>query len=216
MNRILALSLGIAVLVNSVPYLPVVLQGALSSPFQQMTDAKSQAKSETEQSRMGGRLRQYQQALAIYKRLIADSIPSESLVLPSPNDLSTITPYLRGSWRLKAKRDETPAPESPEEAEDVTVDTVVEEEIVIGVEDLKENQRARLNRFVRVGQCPESLQEYIPGFYKLCLSLVRKGATERRSRRPGILQSLINGSFGHTSASQTYQLEKLQRLQEEQ
>lgn len=198
MKQTFVLSLAVAAALTLAPALSSMVLGSTTA-FGPLKSARELATSQKEKARLRGSFVNYERALAIYRDLLAQGIDPGALVTPNPNEPSTILPYLRGKWEVQ--RTEILDESATEKASENTV--------TLQVEDLKDHQKTRLNRFVRIGQCPESLQEYIPGFYDLCKSLIRKN--ERRTRRPGILQSIIKGTYDHSAApqSQSYLLEMI-------
>lgn len=55
--------------------------------------------------------------------------------------------------------------------------------------EISKDDRALLRRYERAGYCPESLRNYISGFYELCKMLA--GKSLRKSPRMGIMNDLI-------------------------
>ena len=47
----------------------------------------------------------------------------------------------------------------------------------LGKDELDSRQRSLLRSYTRTGSCPRSMENVVPGFFRLCLSIVGQGAT---------------------------------------
>jgi len=108
------------------------------------------------------------------------SATRDSLSCPDINDPLLFDDFVAQSKKPKA----TPAqPLNVEEAGFST--TPVVEVPLLNRRELRSKDRSLLRRFARVGVCPETLQDYLPGFYELCLSIVKD--SPRSKIRMGLL-----------------------------
>ena len=87
----------------------------------------------------------------------------EDVECPDFNDPAAVKAFIRVG--IPAKKAATQTGET------------VQETVRLRLQDLSENQRLQLRRFDRRNTCPETLRDYLPGFYELCLSFITKDAT---------------------------------------
>lgn len=101
------------------------------------------------------RNRDYYRALQLCQERID---AGEEIVCPSPNDLRAIELLLKGAALRMA--DTTVLPPAP---------------APLSVDELNEADRALLRNYQNAGTCPSSLQDYTPGFYELCTTMLQHG-----------------------------------------
>lgn len=135
-------------------------------------------KAQEDQASLALRRRRYHTAMRRYRDL--QNAGSEDLVRPDINDPSTVARYLEGSGN-------TPADTIHAAAEEEESGSGSGPELTIT--EVSREDRQLLRRYERAGTCPVSLQNYIPGFYELCLSLV--GRRLHVEPRIGILNDLV-------------------------
>lgn len=75
-------------------------------------------------------------------------------------------------------------------------------------EDLKVHEKALLRRYRRARVCPESLRQYLPGFYELCISLVEK--EQPPAMREGMLNDLAAVKMRSAAPEPTLKLRQAQ------
>ncbi|MBI3336407.1 hypothetical protein HYZ98_02470 [Candidatus Peregrinibacteria bacterium] len=75
-------------------------------------------------------------------------------------------------------------------------------------ESLEPNEKALLRRYRRARVCPESLKQYLPGFYELCISLVAK--EEPPAMREGMLNDLATVKMRGAAPEATLKLRQAQ------
>ena len=203
MKKIAALSLVLATLITAEPYItPMVTGDITGNPGIRRVDETA---AQNRERRVRER-REYNRAVDIYNYLI-DHQRTPDLQPPNQNDRETVLFYLNSKWNdLDITGSAKVIPEEPEEIE-VEVEA---QPVELTVDDLNESQRIRLRYYQRAGTCPETLVDYLPGFYDLCKSVVRY--SDRSQRRQGILDRLIRGRYRHTAAPQSFQLQKIQEL----
>jgi len=78
------------------------------------------------------------------------------------------------------------------------------------VEELGENDRHLLRKYSKASSCPESLKDYIPGFYELCLSVTKNAV---RTPRVGLISENIQLRSMNAAPPATLKL-RLQMIQE--
>jgi hypothetical protein len=129
--------------------------------------------------------RQFWDAMHLYQERLKAG--EESLPLPDINDEQSLLFYLQPAGISAVQEQEDAVVESDTD-EAVTTDDASHEAAdvpVLDPRDLSSSDRQLLRRYERANTCPESLQNYLPGFYELCLSV-----TEDASSEP--LRGLIN------------------------
>ena len=205
MKNIFRLSVALAVAITVAPLVTEAIVGSSipSDATQTGRSIASKGRSTRQRDHM-----EYYRAVQIYQDLIKQGYDPETLTKPNINFRSSVIFYTAGRY-LKLKPSTADIEESTTETASVPM---------ITAEDLSETQRATLRRFERIGQCPDSLMDYIPGFYELCKKVVL--TTDNSQRRQGILDTLIEGKplphgASRTPRSTDYRLDQLQELQDQ-
>ncbi|MEK7590926.1 MAG: hypothetical protein AAB489_01830 [Patescibacteria group bacterium] len=118
----------------------------------------------------------YYEAMEMYRERLKDG--EKDLPKPDVNNQTTVDFYFG-----RATLEEAVHAASPKAAvKDATT-------AVLANETISKEDRALLRRYERAGYCPESLKNYVAGFYDLCTSLA--GRKLRSAPRTGILNDLV-------------------------
>jgi len=122
--------------------------------------------------------RQYWQAIETYQNRVRAG--EEGLTPPSVDDYQSILQYLRAM--PSAQEESTFSSSASEEGTVHPAATNVEENTVssLTVQELSNQDRLLLRRYVRANSCPESLVNYLPGFYDLCNAMAKDAVQEPR------------------------------------
>lgn len=118
-----------------------------------------------EQARVREQRRQYSQVQSLCRDRAAKG---EAVVCPTIDDTEGIAAFLTGSTHAAAS-----AP------------VAGTNEAILKQDQLTDYQRDLLRRYQRAGSCPETIEQILPGFHDLCVSLV--GERGRRGRIQGII-----------------------------
>lgn len=158
-----------AALVVAVTTLPIAHDALIGSNSREsMAEIQKAAKEDSAARRE--RSRDFYEATRRY--LERTKRGEENIPVPKANDPKSVEFY----FEEKHEAAPTPKPKMPSTLQ-------------LSVKQVSEQDRLLLRRYERAGTCPESLKEYIAGFYELCVSLAGKrfhGAT-----RTGIINDLV-------------------------
>ncbi|PIR48617.1 hypothetical protein COU80_02815 [Candidatus Peregrinibacteria bacterium CG10_big_fil_rev_8_21_14_0_10_55_24] len=161
------------------------LPGALVSSVTSQEDLRTEALQD--RVRVRRQTRQYWQAIEAYQNRVRAG--EEGLTPPSVDDYQSILQYLRA---MPSAQEDTssPAPEGeathPAATDDSEDDTVSS----LTAQELSDQDRLLLRRYVRANSCPESLKNYLPGFFDLCNAMAQDAAKEPRVGLVNVNQQL--------------------------
>ncbi|MDO8649091.1 MAG: hypothetical protein Q7R81_04910 [Candidatus Peregrinibacteria bacterium] len=155
-------------------------------------DMRERANADREE-RLQIRLR-YHKALEIYRDLL--KVGEKDLIKPDVNDPDTVDFYLDTPGYDEELVDHEAARRKP---------------TTLQIEQVSKDDRLLLRRYERARQCPESLKNYIDGFYELCLSLVGKQA--KLQPRVGLLNDLARAKRALNVLPNTWET-RMQMLRE--
>lgn len=130
-----------------------------------LTSSIMQARENALQGRASARRKQRQYWMAIEAFQMRVREGEQGLVPPNINDYNSILEYLgEGEEEAPPEVERASAPQTS------SMDS----------QSLSDSDRLLLRRYSRANSCPESLKNYIPGFYELCLSVTRDASPEPR------------------------------------
>lgn len=122
--------------------------------------------------------REFYEAMEIFREKLKDG--EQDLIKPDINNRATVDYYFGRITLEEAKH--AAAPKALRGGSGSTTAVLTEDTV-------SKDDRALLRRYERAGYCPESLRNYIAGFYDLCKTLA--GKSLRTSPRMGILNDMI-------------------------
>ncbi len=152
------------VAVTSLPLTQDALTG--SNSRQSMTEIQKSAKEDSTDRR--ARARNFYEATRRY--LERTKKGEENIPVPNVNDPKTIDFY------FEEKHEAAPTPQKSSTLQ-------------LTIKEVSDQDRLLLRRYERAGTCPESLKEYVKGFYELCVSLA--GNRFHGATRTGIINDLV-------------------------
>ena len=171
-HNFVALSLALLVSIASIPLTTEALFRSQHDDGTRLEvgvpDVQKVAKDDTTDRRL--RSREYHKAIELYRDRLKRG--EMGLIKPDINDSATVDFYLQ---KVEEEADHSAA---SEKRTDVVTD-----------QNISDDDRLLLRRYERAGYCPESLKNYVSGFYELCVKL--SGKKLKSGNRTGILNDLI-------------------------
>ncbi|MFH0769946.1 MAG: hypothetical protein V1926_01060 [Candidatus Peregrinibacteria bacterium] len=132
----------------------------------------------TDRAMLRRQQRQYWQAIDVYRNQMRDGV--KGLVPPTVDDYDSIMKYLLDTDHAAAAVSSASSVSSAPRSAEREVGSSSSSAVMMRSEDLDETQRHLLRNYSKAGTCPESLKNYVPGFYELCLSVTKDAAKETR------------------------------------
>ena len=180
-NSLVSLSLALLVAIVSVPLTTEALFRSSDDDGTQfeanVPDIFELARSYHEQGQANRR--EFYEAMEIYREKLKNG--ELALIKPDINNKATVDYYFGRITLEEAKHAAAPKKVVSSGSGSTTAG--------LTEETISKDDRALLRRYERAGYCPESLRNYITGFYELCKTLAGKNL--RSSPRMGIMNDLI-------------------------
>ncbi|OGJ56149.1 hypothetical protein A2706_02400 [Candidatus Peribacteria bacterium RIFCSPHIGHO2_01_FULL_51_35] len=170
-HNFVALSLAVLVSIASIPLSTEALFRSQHDDGTRLEvgvpDVQKAAKADTTDRRL--RAREYHKAIELYRDRLKRG--EMGLVKPDINDPATVDFYLQ---KAEEEAEHSAAPKRTD---------------VVTAQNISDDDRLLLRRYERAGYCPESLKNYVSGFFELCVKLA--GSKLKSGNRTGILNDLI-------------------------